>query len=232
MPSESPVHLIPWDPDCDDHHKIMTQQRCECGWDYDKLDSWKETQKSGQKCLFWITILDSDIESEQSRDLFSLLPKDAKTLRDTDLHLRGTLRTPSQQLFYPIGHISLDAYNPGADKVGVKIEDRRVYWIKTFYIQHVFRSKGIGRAAMDIVESMAVAEPLCAETLGLDTTSTEDAIMMEIAKTGKPPKMTNQEWYTRRGYEWIGTYQNLYHPPPPGEVWPDFKAVFMKKDIV
>jgi hypothetical protein len=79
--------------------------------------------------------------------------------------------------------------NPGADKVNLDIPKENLYWIKTFYIEHAFRSQGVGRAAMDIIESMATSEPLCARTLGLDTVSTEGAHKLAKLDGKEPPKV-------------------------------------------
>lgn len=54
MASSLPVRLIPWDPDSKDHIDHITRQRISCGWDADKVQKWKVTQRSGHKCLFWI----------------------------------------------------------------------------------------------------------------------------------------------------------------------------------
>lgn len=64
------------------------------------------------------------------------------------------------------------------------LPEEGVYWIKTFYISNALRSKGIGRVAMDIVESMAIDEPLCAKTLALDTAEKEMQKKIHRDKTG------------------------------------------------
>lgn len=100
-------------------------------------------------------------------------------------------RDPSQQAFVPIGHISLDSKNPEAAHLGLGIPSDAVYWIKTFFVQNHLQSKGIGRAAMDEVEAMAVNEPLSAKTLMLDTVEKGDQLREEFAKAtyGGIPKV-------------------------------------------
>lgn len=87
--------------------------------------------------------------------------------------------------------------NPGADKVNLDIPKDGLYWIKSFYIEHAFRSQGVGRAAMDIVESMAASEPLCARTLGLDTVSTQTYYNLAESKGEERPKVGS---YTHEGH--------------------------------
>lgn len=44
------------------------------------------------------------------------------------------------------------------------------------------QSYGIGRAAMDLIESIAINEPFCARTLVLDTIPKDDQANEDIAK--------------------------------------------------
>jgi GNAT superfamily N-acetyltransferase len=90
-------------------------------------------------------------------------------------------REATQKEFVPIGHISLDSRNPGVEKVGVAGSAPGLFWIKTFFVSGAFQSKGIGRAAMDEVESMAVREPLRATVLMLDVIPGEDQMREEFA---------------------------------------------------
>lgn len=112
-------------------------------------------------------------------------------LQDTAVSLNSVSRSPSHQAFIPIGHISLDSKNPEAAQLGLEIPSNAVYWIKTFFVQHHLQSKGIGRAAMDEVEAMAVNEPLSAKTLMLDTVEKGDQLREEFAKAtyGDIPKV-------------------------------------------
>ena len=53
------------------------------------------------------------------------------------------------------------------------MNEEGVYWIATFYVSSVLQGTGLGRAAMDTVEHMAISEPLCAKTLALSTVANE-----------------------------------------------------------
>ncbi|KAJ5157665.1 Acyl-CoA N-acyltransferase [Penicillium canariense] len=214
MNSKTKVNLVPWDPQSSTHRQCLVKQRDECGWDQDKVENvWKESQISGCKCIYWIG---------------------NETLRDTAESINGVPREPSQKEFLPVGHISLDSKNPGVEKVGLDSSSPGLFWVKTFFVSGAFQSKGVGRAAMDEVESIAAKQPLLATTLMLDVIPGEDQTREEfaLATCGSIPKFTTEEWYLRRGYKPLKTVQNFYDVMDRnGKPW-DMKTVFMKKDIL
>jgi GNAT superfamily N-acetyltransferase len=112
-------------------------------------------------------------------------------LVDTAVSINAAARQPTQTDFIPIGHISLDSKNKQAEKVDLEIPAEKVFWIKTFFIIHRLQGKGIGRAAMDEIERIAVQEPLNAKTLMLDTVERGDQLREEFAKAtyGGVPKV-------------------------------------------
>ncbi|KAH7176422.1 hypothetical protein EDB81DRAFT_850327 [Dactylonectria macrodidyma] len=225
MPSASQVRLIPWDPDSKEHVDRLFEQREDCGWDSEKVDPlWRDRQRSGTKCIFWITIpTDGSEADKKSRLQPERLAMKTAMLKDTSGSIRGMARAPTQEAFYPAGHISLDPENPGTEVFDLDIPKEDVYWIKTFFVLRDLHSKGIGRAAMDTVESMAVEAPLCARTLALDTVQKDNAIALEISRRGQPPKSTAHGWYERRHYQLIHTVEDFYDP--------GITTVFMKKTI-
>jgi len=98
-------------------------------------------------------------------------PEEKDPLFDTAASLQGVSRLPSKSVsFIPIGHISLDSEN--RDPTLANVEEH-LYCIATFFISPMLQSYGIGRAAMDIVESMALEAPLYAKALALNTASKE-----------------------------------------------------------
>jgi GNAT superfamily N-acetyltransferase len=113
------------------------------------------------------------------------ISQDKSPLVDTAESLRAKPRKPTHTKFYPVGHISLDDRNEKTGNFVLDLPKEGVYWIKTFYVSKALRSKGIGRAAMDIVESMATEEPLCAKTLALDTAEKEMQKKLYREKNGK-----------------------------------------------
>ncbi|TQN65263.1 hypothetical protein CSHISOI_10208 [Colletotrichum shisoi] len=87
---------------------------------------------------------------------------------------------------------------------------------------------------MDMVESMATSEPLCARTLMLDTVSKEDQLRKEsaVVAAGKLPTPTHA-WYERRGYRLIWTEDNFYgFPETDADGNPVIRrTVFLRKDL-
>ncbi|OLN86182.1 hypothetical protein CCHL11_04153 [Colletotrichum chlorophyti] len=196
--SRTKVDLIPWDPDSPKHATRMVEQRIACGWHEDRIPSWQEYQRSGEKCIYWI---------------------ERESLADTAKSINATPRTPTGAFFDPVGHISLDGKNPQAAHLKLPIPSEHVYWIKSLYVSTALQSSGIGRAAMDLVEDMATKPPLSAKTLMLDTISKEDQLDPVSSKVanGKLPPMPTHAWYERRGYKHIWTEPNMYGFPETDE---------------
>ncbi|KAI8299735.1 hypothetical protein K4K59_002055 [Colletotrichum sp. SAR11_240] len=233
--SKSKVQLVPFDPDSPEHATRMVDQRTECGWHFDKVPDWQEDQRSGQKCIYWIAFAPDDPEAEVKLSKHTTrFPKEKEPLKDTATSLRATPRTPTGITFHPVGHISLDVDNPAAKRLQLPIPSENLYWIKSLYVSYALQSAGIGRAAMDEVEGMATSEPLCAKVLMLDTVAKEDQHREELFQhlDGRPPAMSTELWYARRGYNVIWKELNFY---------PDFDkdgnplgrhTVFMRRDLV
>ncbi|OBS23951.1 hypothetical protein FPOA_04499 [Fusarium poae] len=202
--------------------------RIQCGWDQQRVEGWKEKQTIGEKCIFWITLQPEDPGTRESLELhFNSFPAEKDPLVDTASSLRGKPRTPLHTKFYPVGHISLDQINEKKGDFLLDLPEEGVYWIKTFYVSKALRNKGIGRAAMDLIESMAIDEPLCAKTLAIDTAQKDTQKRLYREKTGLELASTNQEWYERRFYRLIHTEPNFYTDPKE----PPVDAVFLRKDI-
>lgn len=150
-----------------------------------------------------------------------------------------------------MGHISLDSGNPDIEGIELEIPESNAFWIKTFYVLHAVQGRGVGRAAMDRVEEMAVQAPLNAKTLLLDTVHQDDQFREDFATatygsvpkvrvldpeismtTAHTPQNANQAWYARRGYRLIKTIPNHYKniSDKNGHSW-ETRAVVMRKDI-
>ncbi|KAJ5731431.1 uncharacterized protein N7483_005939 [Penicillium malachiteum] len=234
MSSKSNVLLIPWDPESVVHRQALLKQRIKCSWHMEKVEhQWRELQKTGGKCIYWIVIPPDD--SPTTQQLRTLLgPKADETIQDTATSINAVPREPSQAVFTPIGHISLDSENPDAKDVELDIPSSGAFWIKTFYVTQCLQSQGIGRAAMDQVEEMAIREPLNAKTLLLDTVEKDDQMREDFAiiSYGAIPKVPNEVWYGQRGYRLIKTVLNFYNIKDKNDkIW-DTKTVFMRKDIL
>ncbi|KAL2858587.1 hypothetical protein BJY01DRAFT_1361 [Aspergillus pseudoustus] len=223
MSSPSEVTLIPWDPLSESHKILLFKQRVECSWDMELVQEiWRDEQIRGEKCIYWIALPDND-----------LVGGEHEKLMDTAVSINAATRQPTQATFIPIGHISLDSRNKKAEKMHLEIPSENVFWIKALFILHTLRGKGFGRAAMDKIEGIAVQEPLHAKTLMLDTVEREDQLREEFARAtyGGVPKITNQDWYSSRGYKCLKIVQNYYDAKDKnGKMW-DTKTVFMRKDL-
>ena len=118
----------------------------------------------------------------------SQCPEEKDPLFDTAVSLRGVPRVPSESLsFVPIGHISLDSEIRDPTLANKR---EHLYCIATFFISPTLESYGIGRTAMDTIESMALKAPLHAKALALNTVAKEHHYDTEkwIAYGREPPK--------------------------------------------
>ena len=107
------------------------------------------------------------------------------TLQDSARSIHAACRQAAQEAFLPVGHISLDSENPEAAKITLDLPSTGVFWIKTFYVSQLLQGKGIGRAAMDEIEEMAVREPINAKTLVIDTVQEDDQVREDFAQAAK-----------------------------------------------
>ncbi|KXH61476.1 hypothetical protein CSAL01_03887 [Colletotrichum salicis] len=235
--SRAKVELIPWDPNSQDHFTRMVDQRIACGWASDLVSQWQENQRTGFKCTYWLVLADEDPERDaRLAKHIADYPKEKDPMLDTADSISATPRTPTGASFHPVGHISLDIDNPAAAPLNLPIPKDHVYWIKSLYVSFALQSCGIARAAMDLVESMATSEPLCAKTLMLDTVSKEDQLRKEsmVVAQGKLPPTPTHAWYERRGYRLIHTINNFYGFPekdPDGNLLIR-RTVFLRRDLV
>ncbi|KAF8864383.1 hypothetical protein BDZ45DRAFT_582162 [Acephala macrosclerotiorum] len=235
MPSKSPkrakVNLIAWDPESPAHVERMFQQRVACGWNSELVEKWRDLQSEGKMTLQWVVLSDEDPEKETKLAQHLLkYPEEASPILDTATTLGSKPRKQSSQPFIPAGHISLDAESPNPDQADAS---KGLYCITSFYISHAIQGGGLGRAAMDTIESEAVREPLCAKVLSLDTLANESAYRNEMwVELGvEPASLSNQDWYERRGYKvWRYVPGHIQYRNPDGRVWP-LDGVFMKKTV-
>lgn len=116
-------------------------------------------------------------------------------LQDTAAYINGVARDASKRGFIPVGHIALDEENPHPKDIELDLPSEGVFWIKTLYVTHALQRKGIGRAALDEIETMAVKEPLLAKILMLDTVHQDDQRKKELAELlyGGIPKVRELE---------------------------------------
>jgi hypothetical protein len=151
-------------------------------------------------------------------------------LLDSAITLGGQPRLPTNSSFSPVGHISLDSVHADPE---LSNKSEGLFSINTFYVSGRLQSSGIGRAAMDEVESIAICEPLNAKTLSLFTIANDFLGRDEKLKAqGRvKPLISCQDWYARRGYVVFKTVDNAWQEHDlEGKIWP-CSAVFMRKDL-
>jgi GNAT superfamily N-acetyltransferase len=103
-------------------------------------------------------------------------PQEQEPLVDSAISFGGNSRTiPSpQRTFTPVGHICLGRVPTEYEASRFAENEEGLYWISNFYVSHALQGSGLGRAAMDTVENLAISEPLCAKTLALNTINKDD----------------------------------------------------------
>ncbi|KAH8679665.1 hypothetical protein BGZ60DRAFT_400400 [Tricladium varicosporioides] len=236
---KSPNHqvlLIPWDTTSPEHVQRLVQQRIACGWDYEAVEGWKVKQESGELNLQWIVLDDSHPERDaQLLKHTSTYPLEAAPLLDSAFSFGGKPRTIPlpQTSFVPVGHICLGPPSANYINIGYAPNEPGMYWISNFYISRALQGSGLGRAAMDTVEKIAISEPLCAKILGLNAINKEDPEMEEkYSALGLTiPPFSNQGWYERRGYQIYKHVEKLFSKvDKTGKEW-YWNAVFLKKEI-
>lgn len=145
---------------------------------------------------------------------------------------------PESQPDLRVGHISLDSEAEPPDLELANPHDKSVLTIARFFVLLEHRGTGIGRAAMEMLESRAQCEPYGSpncKAVAISTLSRkyweDDEYRNEFKwLTGSDPRprgTSNEDWYARMGYvKWkeVPTYECLR---------PDRKllAVYMKKII-
>ena len=119
-------------------------------------------------------------------------PNEKLPILDTATTLAGEPRItqPLSEPFIPVGHISLDFYNPDSSLAD---PSKGIFYISTFYISRALQGGGLGRAAMDAIEKMAIDPPLNAKLLALDTLAREQFLDDDFWKdedlAGQKPKV-------------------------------------------
>ncbi|KAI9740026.1 MAG: hypothetical protein M1818_004777 [Claussenomyces sp. TS43310] len=195
--SKPQVLLVPWDPASPAHVQRLVQQRIACGWDHEAVEGWKAGQESGKSNLQWIvsTLLrfclrssedfdhlpqlldDSDPEKDAKlRKHAEAYPQEQEPLLDSAISFGGQSRTiPSpRRTFTPVGHISLGRGPTDYKTSGFAQNAEGLYWISNFYVSRALQGSGLGSAAMDTVENLAISEPLCAKTLAMNAINKDD----------------------------------------------------------
>ncbi|KAF5976580.1 hypothetical protein FBULB1_6891 [Fusarium bulbicola] len=181
------VTLIPWDPNSPEHVRRMVEQRIACGWQASLVPTvWKDGHINGTKCVYWIIFPQDEPQREKYLNMhIEAYPKvvpETEELLDSSETLLGKPRVPTDAKFLPVGHVALDTHiSDYGERVDLNIPKSGAYWVKSLYVSYTLQGLGIGGAAMNIAERMAIEEPLNARHLLLDTMHHEDQADEEFA---------------------------------------------------
>ncbi|KAI0468471.1 hypothetical protein F4859DRAFT_205194 [Xylaria cf. heliscus] len=233
--STAPMYLIPWDPDSQEHVDRMKLQRIACGWKVDEVEGWRDPQRKGLIGLHWV-VLHPDHPDTPSRleKHFAAHPSEVEALSDSARTILGRPHKldPLIPFFHPIGHIALDAVT-SKPELETSLSDG-ILSLCNFYISTGLQGLGLGGAALTSCERMAKGE-FGAKAITLDTIADKECLPdspRRIAMKRPIPKITNQEWYTRRGYKFYYLKEvGWYDVDDTGKEWP-VSAVYMRKDLV
>ncbi|KAK6613075.1 hypothetical protein H4I95_01419 [Botrytis cinerea] len=221
--SKPQIVLIPWDPTSPEHVERLVRQRIACGWDSECVESWRKAQENGKLNNQWIVLADSDPEKDTKiLKHTEMYPQEKEPLVDSAASFGENFHSDWTYLFRPPSENYLN--------LGYVPKTEGFYWISIFYISRALQGTGLGKVAMDTIENIAISEPLCAKTLGLNAINKVDPGREEKYKALN--LFSNQDWYERRGYKVYKNMENFFGPQvdPTGKSW-YWNAVFLKKEI-
>ncbi|KAI1186345.1 hypothetical protein F5B17DRAFT_366588 [Nemania serpens] len=229
------VYLIPWDPNSQGHVDRMKLQRIACGWKVEEVDGWRDAQRQGHIGLHWV-VLHPDHPETPSRLKTHLAahPNEAEPLLDTCTAILGRPHKPDPLIssFSPVGHIALDAVT-STPELETSLSDG-ILSLMNFYISTALQNLGLGGVALSYCEKMA-KEELGAKAITLATIANEECRVdspRRIAMKRPIPTITNQDWYSRRGYVVYGRKEaGWVDVDDTGKEWV-VSCVFLRKDLV
>ncbi|KAI8948545.1 hypothetical protein F4801DRAFT_604347 [Xylaria longipes] len=230
----APIYLIPWDPDSQEHVDRMRLQRIACGWKVEEVEGWRDPQRKGDIGLHWV-VLHPDHPDTPSRleRHFAGHSSEVEALLDSNTMILGRphKRDPLIPFFHPVGHIALNAVTPKPE-LETSLSNG-ILSLVNFYISTALQSLGLGGVALECCEKMA-KEAFGAKTITLDTIANEEVRAdspRRIALKRPTPTVTNQDWYSRRGYKVYSRKEIAWYDiDDTGKKWP-VSGVFMRKDL-
>ncbi|KAI5478555.1 hypothetical protein MNV49_004814 [Pseudohyphozyma bogoriensis] len=187
----SPVNLVRFLPDNEDHIAELTRQRVLCGWDDDKVDGWRKNVKEGEKILYWIFPVDPAKFAIPEVERLNIDPS-------------KTGPPPPNAAFQPLGHVGIDIRDDKHDDPMLANKDEGIVKIATFFILGSQQGKGLGNIVMDETERLAASPPINAKRLTLTTVAgrlmRDAAYWKRIGGVYDPTARVNEDWYFKRGY--------------------------------
>jgi hypothetical protein len=111
-------------------------------------------------CILTFQVLDDSDPENVARLLkhTETYSQEREPLVDSATFFGGKPRTiPSpQRTFIPVGHTALGHASSTYINVGYVKDEEGLYWIANFYFSRALQGSGLGRAAMDTVENLAI----------------------------------------------------------------------------
>lgn len=232
------IELIPWDPSSPEHVQRMYDQRVACGWRADEIPQWVDAAKKGEKLFYWAVFSDAVPDREALiKKHVEAYPKEAIPLKETAAEIRLVPRQPTLAEFTPIGHVAVAIHKPEEDE-RLGLPPTGTVWIHGLYISRALHGGGFGAGTMSKTEAIATQSPMNAKIVALDTLSKEAQTVPETREilygNGRipEPKVPNEDWYVRLGYEVFGRGDNIYVTlSKEGDAAP-INVVYMRKLVV
>lgn len=176
---------------------ILLHQRELCGWNQDKIPTWRGMQDEGEKRMFWITLPPSTPE------IVALAPSRATRLIQRD-----------GSDLVPVGHVSLDRIDDRTDLNDLSLAnpDGSVLTIATLFVIPDLSGLGLANFAMSTLEEWAGVPPYGFPNCTGVTIHTLAGKYVDVegpdcrgmwARCGLPAPekgRSNESWYARRGY--------------------------------
>ncbi|KAI1335864.1 hypothetical protein F5Y15DRAFT_396733 [Xylariaceae sp. FL0016] len=234
------VELVPWDHESEAHVQRMVLQRKACGWGAEEVPLWKERSGMGLKSLFWVVLADDSGDHDAMLELhLARFPNETASLLDSAMTMNLEHRTPSEKSFAPIGHVALNKNpTPDLEPYIEELQGDDVFWIASLYISQALQSKGLGRSVMAHLEELVTRAPLNGQAVALDTVQRDFQVStLAEEKWWKPmglpmPKVSNQDWYLRQGYEMIKVLEKIRTVVAPTGEPIVITLILLKKDLV
>ncbi|KAI1119239.1 hypothetical protein F5Y14DRAFT_397130 [Nemania sp. NC0429] len=229
------VYLVPWDPNSQAHVDRMKLQRIACGWKVNLVDGWRDLQRQGHTGLHWVVLHPDHPETPSRLGIhLAAYPGEVEPLFDTCPAILGRPHKPDPLVpsFIPVGHIGLDSVSTQPE-LQTSLADG-VFSLMNFYISTALQGLGLGGEAMNYCEKMA-REEFAAKAITLSTIANDEcqADSPRRIAMGRPvPKITNQDWYSRRGYVVYGRKAAAwFETDPTGKTWA-VGDVLMRKELL
>ncbi|KAI9903976.1 hypothetical protein N3K66_000505 [Trichothecium roseum] len=238
------VYLVPWDAADEGQVGRMVDQRVACGWRDTEVPEWKGLMLRGEKVFYWIVIEDTVPEKKEfEKANEKMFPAENSPLKDTCASVFGQARSPTNQPFYPVGHVALQAVS-GFDCERLELPLSSTAWVKNLYISWALHRGGFGRSTMRLLERLARSPPFLSTHLLLDTMHpefqrSEAFLRAQYDDRGfvRPPGgdsavRTNVDWYERQGWSLFGPTDEVFAPKDDeGNEIARVPCVYMKKAL-